>query len=446
LFAGILVGLVGFTAAGSALAEDQPWLSDDEFGEGNGYQSGSFVLHPGIAGEFGYDSNMYKRASSEDPAKVYVLRFTPSLTVQSLTEEGRQESYRFGGAIAAHYNEYMKAVDTNVNVSSFRNVGVDARVGLTVNPDGRFAGHFYGDVIRSIQPSNLSDTSSTFDRVYLRGGAELIWKPGGGLFDWRLGYELSGALFEHERFSALSHSIHTLKTRGRWQFLPRSSLLFDTSTSFVRYGNTGPNNYLLGSNPLRSRIGFNGLITDRLILLAMAGWGATFFRQAHGIPLENYDGPIGQVQLTYFPTPTTGLPETDSPVLHRLSNATVGYHRDFHSSYYGGFYGRDRGFLRTSLLLARRLHLSGEAGVSNVHYPTLYFDANSVRTGSFNETRWDLSLHAEYRIIPSVGAFATVRYDKNSSIILPITPESTTDVDDLNFDRFRAFLGVRWFM
>jgi len=444
LYAAVLAGFFGLTLAGSAAAQQQPWLADRGYGQGIGYDVGSFVLHPSLAGEFGYDSNMYLRAPNEDVVDVWRLRITPSLSMATSTPQGGPEKYRFSAGVAASYNEYFAAGDTREDVSSFRNVGASADADLTVNPEGQFGGRFYGNLVRTIQPSNFSDTTAAYNRIHLRGGAELIWKPGGGLFDWRLGYEYGTTLFEEDRFETLNSSSHGIRTRGRWRFLPRTALLFDAATSFTRYEDPGTNAYLLDSNPIRARVGLNGLMTDRLALLAMVGWGASF-HEAGAVPIQNFDGPIGQAQITYFPTPAPGLSDSERDVSLTLSRVALGYVRDFESSYFGSYYGRDRGYLRASAFFAQRLLVAGEGGISRVHFPTLYFANGGERTGSFNETRYDASLHTEYRIIPTVGVNATVSYDKNDSISMP-TSAGTTDLDDLSYDRVQAFVGVRWFM
>jgi len=439
----MFAGLLCVTAAGSSYSQQRPWLADRAYGSGAGYNAGSFVIHPGIAGEFGYDSNLYRRASSENPVEVFVLRITPSVSLTTAVPEGQPAKYRLDAGVSAGYSEYMKATDTKEKVSSFRSLGIDADADLVVNPDGRVGARFYGDAIRSVQPSNFTDTGSKFDRVYLRLGSEVIWKPGGGLFDWRFGYEYGARLFEENRFASLNYSNHALRTRGRWRFLPRTALVFDTTAAFVRYSNPGDNAYLLGSNPIRSRVGFNGLITNRFVLLALAGWGATFHRSGD-VPVENFDSPIGQLQLTFYPTPAPGLSESDSVSL-LLSSISVGYSRDFSSSYFGSYYGTDRGYLRAGTNIAQKLLLTGECGITNIHHPTLYFASGNERNASFDHSRYDVSLHAEYRFIPTIGVNASIHYDKSSSVLLRVD-ENEDDLDDLGFNRLRAFVGVRWFM
>src|SRR3954463_3886907 len=67
-----------------AAAQDQVWLKDRRYSEGIGYRVGDFELHPGISGEFGYDSN-YLHAS-DAPVASLRLRVTPSLSLSTLSK------------------------------------------------------------------------------------------------------------------------------------------------------------------------------------------------------------------------------------------------------------------------------------------------------------------------------------------------------------------------
>ena len=56
---------------------------------------------------------------------------------------------------------------------------------------------------------------------------------------------------------------------------------------------------LVTSTPVRARIGLNGLITDRFALLAMVGWGASFYDTT--LPNQpQFDSVIAQAELRWF--------------------------------------------------------------------------------------------------------------------------------------------------
>lgn len=453
------VGALGASfllAAGVASAQDQIWLQDRRFLEGKGYQVGDLELHPGLAGEFGYDTNMYHRANREDPIDVYRLRVTPSLSLAT-ADQGKRVNAAFApqvafrGSVAATYNEYIARDPAERDaVAKTRNVGAVAGLTLDILPGRPWSGSLDANLTRTIQPSNLTDTTYAYNRIHAGGGGELIWAPGGGLFDWRFGYHYQTTIFEESRFEGLNSGAHDLRTRGRWRFLPRTAFLFDASQKFVRYSNPGARNYLQNSDPLRARLGLSGLITERFGLLAMAGWGATF-AQGGATPIENYDGPIGQLQLTFYPTAAPDLTGPPREAMLAISQIGAGYTRDFGESYFGTFYQRDRGYLTISYFFAGKVLTSLQGGIARLHYPTTYFPVApgtqaEVRAGSFNETRYDASLLAEYRFVDSVGINTTLTYEQNDSRFIRVDAADPNAYDDLSWRRFQASLGVRWLM
>jgi hypothetical protein len=462
-----VVGLLVASVAATAAAQEQTWLKDRRYREGMGYRAGDLEIHPGVAGEFGYDSNMFLRGSKDvgQPIiDVIRLRLTPSLSVSTLGPQRRGESgehaeppkVNFRAGVSGTYNEYIATKgDYGSQASQFRNVGAMANFNLEILPNRPWGMVMFGDLTRTVQPSNLSDLTAAYNRINADAGAEIVWAPGGGLFDWRLGYRFDTTLFEKELFKQLNNVTHTLNTRGRWRFLPRTALMYDASQGFVRYADSTSKNFLLDSDPLRARVGMTGLITSYFGFLGMFGWGATFLKPGQ-VPQENYDGAIGQAQFTFYPTPAPGLADSPHQATLALSQIGLGYTRDFASSYLGSHYTRDRGYLNGSFFFAGRFLLVAEAGVARVHFPTLYFKptpgaptAPAVRTGAFNEMRVDTSLFAEYRFADSLGVNMHVSYDMNSSITAPTdraAPADPNRVDDLSWKRFQAYLGVRWFM
>src|SRR5262245_40149533 len=138
-------------AATHAIAQGQPWLGDRRMGEGMGIRTGDFELHPGIAGEIGYDSNFYQaagrvaREGSFNEPSIGVVRFrvTPSLTLKTL---GQQRTESEGGpatppkvtleaSVSGSYNE-MIATDSTYSeaVSDDRYLSGDLGLNVEVLP------------------------------------------------------------------------------------------------------------------------------------------------------------------------------------------------------------------------------------------------------------------------------------------------------------------------
>lgn len=452
---------LGLGYAANAYAQDQVWLQNRRYQEGMGIRTGDLELHPGVAGEFGYDSNYFLTSSdsrnSTQPRPSLRLRITPSLSVSTIGPQrregegntGERPKVTFRANAAATYNEFfaLKSQDSDA-VSKQRNVGGLAGLTLNILPERPLGADLYGDFARTLQPSQNPDTN--LNRISARFGAGLLWAPGGGMFDWRLGYEYSLVLFEDSQFNRLGTDQSQINTRGRWRFLPRTALLYDVSVGFLRYISSPPPAGRLDSNPVRARLGLNGLITQSFGVLAMAGWGSSFYR---GQPnAEQYDGPIGQVELRWYITPNPGGLDPRA-VSMTVSSIGVGYTRDFVNSYLSDYYSRDRFYLSGSYFTGGRFLLNADAGVALHGYSTPYqVDTREpyltppagANAAPFKETRVDATLFGEYRMADSFGLNGTVRYSANLTDEAFRFPGSGDFY--LSWNRFEAYVGLRWFL
>ena len=60
---------LGLCVSTAAVAQEQVWLKDRRYTEGVGIRAGHLELHPGLAGEFGYDSNFFLRSDKDAPPR-----------------------------------------------------------------------------------------------------------------------------------------------------------------------------------------------------------------------------------------------------------------------------------------------------------------------------------------------------------------------------------------
>jgi hypothetical protein len=120
-----------------------------------------------------------------------------------------------------------------------------------------------------------------------------------------------------------------------------------------------------------------------------------------------------------------------------LSSIALGYQRTFNNSYYGSFFQRDRGYLQFSMFLLGAVAGGLEFGVSRVAFPEV-IAPSGFRKDSFSQLRLDGRLFGEYRFTDTIAANATLQYDQVNSD--PVNDE------DLDYNRWQAYLGVRWFM
>ena len=450
--------LVAATATISVDAHAQAWLGDRRYREGIGIRTGNLELHPSLAGEIGYDSNYFQRAPSEDPIDFMRLRITPSLSLSTLGAQRRsydepgaaQPSFEFRGGVNASYNEFfaMDSADSEA-ASQQRDLAAGVDFNLEILPHKPWGGQLYGDFTRTVEPSNNPDSDYAYDRDALKLGAMLAWRPGGGLFDWRLGYEFRYNYFEATAYRTLSNVHHYLKTRGHWRFLPRTALVYDAELGWVNYEQD--NGYLNDSQPVRSRIGLNGLVTTHFGFLAMVGWGASFYSGNNVATVQDFDSVIAQAEVKWYLAPQQKVPEEGAGT--GLSTISAGYLRDFQDSYVSDYYQRDRGYARLEYFFGGVVVTSLEGGFTRYGFPTPYFANGAMLNppnGPFTEKRIDAQAFAEYRVSDTVGINTTLRYDMNIADQRmqtdPAAPPGDASEDDREFKRYQIFLGARWFM
>jgi hypothetical protein len=183
----------------------------------------------------------------------------------------------------------------------------------------------------------------------------------------------------------------------------------------------------------------------------MVGWGATFLDQNITTAQPQYDSVIGQAELKWFLSASPGVAAA-SDVGLALSSIALGYTRDFQTSYLGNYYGQDRGYLKFAYFFAGRALITLEGGVAAIEYPNMFFGngtatmAATQRASAFTDVRADATLFGEYRFTNTFGINTTLRYTANfSNTQIPDSPTGTGLID-MGWNRFEAYLGVRWFM
>ncbi len=451
--AGIVCALTAIPAVASA--QTQTWLADRKYTEGIGIRVGDFELHPGAAGEFGYDSNFYRRSPEESPISALRLRITPSFSLSTLTRARRDAApsatppdFEFRAALSATYNEFFPVAGgrdegDRSQMSRDRNISADLDLRLSIMPGRTWSGSINAGVTRALTPSNNglnadpgpNDTITNadgFKRILPRAGAEIAYTPGGGLLDWRLGYQFSGTFFESGNFTQLSNLQNQIETRGRWRFLPRTALIYNARFGFITYPNpTGKT----ASHPMRALIGVSGLVTSSFSVQAMVGWGASFYTPK---PQEDFNSVIGRAEVKWFLTPAPSA--EPGAASNSLSSLTVGFSRDFYDAYIGTYLERDRGYVDLSYFFAGRFLLVVDAGAGPIVYPKI----DALKLAAWADVRIDASLFGEYRFKDTFGLNANVRYNQNlSGTSITINGGNP---DFFKWNEIEAYLGFRWFM
>jgi len=440
--------------------------------EGLGLRMGNLELHPSIAGEIGYDSNYFLRSSkTADPGQPPisnggpvgsgVLQITPTLTLNTLGEKRKAvltdtdaqpsapPAIGFRGGITAKYREFL-----NPDMSDQRNVGgaVDARI--DVLPQRPWSGSLGGSFIRTILPTFTGNPDLAFNRLDLALGGDIVWNPGGGTLEWKVGYDLRLAMFEQSVAQPYTNMTNEVYMLGRWKFRPRTSLVYDGSVRWTHYSDvSGAAASLHDSTPVRARFGMTGLITPRFAVKALVGYGASFYDASVDAHTQQFDSVIGEIEARFFLSPAAATEDITSSG----STLSIGGNRDFANSFLGDFVTTDRAYVKLSQSFGRRVSVSADAGVAAMEYPDIYYQAKAVgKTGapqlvqnSFTDIRPDVSIAGEYRFTSTFAITATGSFSQNiSNATLPGTPTATgvKTIYDLSWQRITGFAGLRWFM
>ena len=470
-----LFALPALTLSWSSTAAAQGWLADRRYTEGPGIRTGDLELHPGIGGEVGYDSNWFLRSNATGPnaagqpilnsapilpqTGAGVIRITPSLFVSTLSGqrleggEGTRVEPRFvtfsGGVSATGMIFIGKEMENQHNVALASDARVDLNGGRPIAL-GVFAGYS-----RLIQPQVVGRPDLSFNRDTLRGGAEVIGLPGGGTFDVRGSYQLMAQLYEESGGVPYSSITHEIGIRDRWRFRPRTALFSETTLDFNQYPNAARASlYLNDSTPLRTRFGITGLVNDRFGMLLSAGYGATFFRDPAAVSSPQYDSFSGQAEGTFYLSQGGGTDQPGQGTL-LLSTLSLGVARDFQTSLLGNFYTSNKLYAKLEYWFAGRtvIRLTGYGEM--MQYPQIFYNNGGLAPapatpGGFTNWRVGSELFAEYRFSQTFGVNTTLNYIQEfSNTQLPAGPApgqtAGFGVYDLNYSRFQAFLGARYF-
>jgi hypothetical protein len=444
------------------------WLKDRRYTEGIGVRTGDLELHPGIAGEVGYDSNVFLRstqtgvdngAPNAPVVPSAVIRITPSLYISTLGVQRREgdalpPAIAFRAGINATYRALFglgnDASQSSNDPSREDTVGGAADARLDILPGRTFGLGAFAGFTRTILPNTgNADPNVSFNRDDVRVGGELVTQPSGGTLDWRLGYEFDDTLFESSEGAPYESYLQTVYTRGRWRFRPRTSLIYEGSIGFNRYANVQEAFNaagLVSSTPVRAKIGLNGLVTDRFAMLLVAGWGASFVDSAPLPQQQQYDSVIGQAELKWYLTASPGIANANEISL-ALSSISIGYTRDFQTSYLGNYYGIDRGYLKFDYFFAGSAYISLAGGVGAIEYPNIWYPSGMERHAAFTDTRADATLLGEYRFTNTFALNATLRYTGNfSNQVVPEIGQGAVGGYGMAWQHYEAYLGVRWFL
>jgi hypothetical protein len=447
--------IVGLACPAHAFAQvGKPWLSDRPETQGIGIRTENLEFHPGVAGEIGYDSNYFQASGdqtgdlNEPIIPTLRMRLTPSLSLQTLGAErskaGGAEAappkVRFGATGSLSLDKLVSLDDAyadRVAGEAYLSGSVDAS--LNVSPDRPLGADFVAGFARVTQPFNTPGVLTFNHKVY-HGGADLRWRPGGGLLEWNLGYGARGTTFDQVDYG-LNNVEHGARTRGLWRFLPKTGLIYQGEVQFVKRLYTSTR--LRDSTTVASQLGLNGLITSKLGALVMGGWRAGFYGAGSSGIVEDLDTPIGRAELTWF---ISGNAALEGSTNRGFSTLKLGYFRDGYASELSNYYVVDKGYLELSMLIGSSVYIAAGAGMSNVqHSLPRQNDGSPLTTPPLREYRPEAALFAQWRLLSTFALFINSGYSASPRNNVLSNGDGRGE-DSMKYSRLTAMLGARWFL
>ncbi|MBC7172752.1 MAG: hypothetical protein H5U40_10010, partial [Polyangiaceae bacterium] len=203
--------------------EAQGWLSDRKSLEGPGLRVGRLEIHPGVATELGYASNVFLEA--DDPDDSLILRLSGHVDLATLGSARRIEGEAapaapttlrkldFRGGVGAAYYDHF-------NARARDNVEIDAGADAIINPDGRYSFRIANHYGRTIRPFIDATPEGAQVPTYVRNNntSALTLSIGSRsrLLQGVIGYELSYESFRDAQWDYLDNLTHRVQTRLSW--------------------------------------------------------------------------------------------------------------------------------------------------------------------------------------------------------------------------------------
>jgi hypothetical protein len=419
----------------------QAWLQDRGSTQGAGIRAGNLEIHPGVASEIGYDSNVFladpnknpNQPSDQLPVGSAILRVTPHLFLSTLgaqrTEDdggtGAPPTVQFRGGAAVPVYQYFGAN---------KNAGAEANVdfALRLLPQRVVSFGATGSYNRTIRPFTTAATTAKYGRNVLDVGPEIRFQTAGGVLKAGLGGNFNYTFFDDALFAVYDNKTYRAVANASWTFLPKTALVYDASMERRNMASGAVAG--IGSGPLRVdsnlyqfRLGINGALTARLSGTFMVGYAAMFF-QAPGRGGADTDNVNVLAQLTWLVSETGKL--------------VLGFDRTTTAAYQGNYQLNNRVSLAGNVMVAGALMLSARGSVSAVGYGADIGVDNKAR----KDLRVGVDVNAEYRLANWIALLANAGVLSNISNSNFVSGVGATQIlDPVRFTRFEAFLGLRIF-
>lgn len=349
----------------------------------NGLKVGAGRLHPYLDIEGRYDTlaGYVEDTSGTEPRLIptgdLILRYRPGFKLDVPSDV---LTFSLGGNV--EYVHYL-GIESEGTAEQSR-FGGQGDLSLLFNGKGVVAVEVADSYVRSDRSSNLAlgvgtvvdHNDARLKLIIAPGGGALVFEPG-----YTLGYEhyvdRPGALPEgctsgdpscdSNAVSKLDYLQHTADLDVRWRFLPKTSVVLDSSYSLRGYLDDATASQ--DSQNVKALAGIVGLLFPKIAVTAKAGWG-----QQIG---AGYASVVGTGEVAYL--------------LSEQADVRLGYVRTFEPSpSAGGYYSDDRGYVGGKALLGGKLTMKADASYDYIDFGGTRFDSQ-VTAGvapSFEFTDW----------------------------------------------------------
>ena len=325
-------------------------------GGDNGFKVGAGRLHPFVEVEGRYDSNVLYFAGGK--IGDMILHVRPGFSLQV---PGSLMNVDLDALV--DWNKYLGVNDAG---TAFSKLYLNANLGVTVRPNGKYSLELKDQFRRSDQTPSLSlGTAVISDLNDLK--LTIPMRPGGGALLLSLGGEWQMESFESfesswscgtSECSAFSYNQLTGSGEARWLFLPRTAVVFNVDYFARMPKDTG---VALKVSGLHSTIGLTGLISPHVAATAKVGYGDTF-----GSAGPSYRTWLANAEVEYIASETASV--------------RLGYLHTYAADAGGlqvSLYGISRVYTDGHILVAGQLTLKAEAEWDRISYALGVLDGAS---------------------------------------------------------------------
>jgi hypothetical protein len=417
--------------------------------EGPGVRLGStpLVLHPGLAIEGGYDSNIFYMP--QNPVGAGLLRFRAHFDVATLPPQRIEDlggtadpKFDFRLSTQVEYREYLPRVYAGPAeqqaIQSQRSVNIYLNGDLGILPMGPFTLRINDNYVRTVDPRNLerlpttaSDVSA-FSRNYNRAGVLGTYRTPTGRYEIGVGDHVDVNFWDQNDLSQWGDMItNEAEAFFRIRFLPQTSGSINAHVGYTKYFNSAVHE----SIPVRLTVGASSLITSWVGVGANLGYGGSFHRAAG---VTSFNSAVANIEVRFF--------------LPKAIRVAVGYDRDFFDSIISAWYTDDRLYLSFDQPLFRRLSAHLDGGIRFRHYdgllpPATFGYADFTQDGMSTRSRDDIvyDLHVELSVratswLGFSGSYNLVADTSKFAFVLAAIPPAAGESFPASYIKHSGFL------